>query len=62
MQLVELANELGLKESYLKSHWALIVKRYDGYGIKLVKLGRGKLSNYGIKSYNDSEVRFTPKK
>ena len=62
MTLSELAAELDLKETYLRSHWALLVKRYGSYGIELVKLGRGKLSNYGIKSYNDEEVRFIPKK
>ena len=62
MQLSELAAELGLSENYLRNQWALLVKRYESYGIKLVKLGRGKLSNYGIKSYNDEEVRFIPKK
>ena len=61
MQLIDIANELGLKESYLKSHWALIVKRYDGYGIILAKRGRGKTADYGIKNYGDSEIRWEPK-
>lgn len=61
MTIQELANELELKDTYLKSHWALIVRRYEGYGITLVKLGRGKLSNYGIKNYGDSDIRWEPK-
>lgn len=61
MQLVELANELELKESYLKSHWALIVKRYEGYGIILAKRGRGKTADYGIKNFGDNEIRWTAK-
>ncbi len=61
MQLVELANELELKESYLRSHWALIVKRYEGYGIILAKRGRGKTADYGIKNFGDNEVRWIAK-
>ena len=59
MLLSELAAELDLKESYLKSHWALVCKRYEGYGIKLAKRGRGKTADYGIKNYTDCEVRWT---
>jgi hypothetical protein len=58
MTLSELAAELNLKESYLKSHWALIVRRYESYGIALKKRGRGKTADFGVKGYNDKEVRW----
>lgn len=61
MKIEELANELELKDTYLKSHWALIVRRYEGYGIELAKRGRGKTADYGIKSYEDKEIRWTAK-
>ena len=61
MTIQELANELELKDTYLKSHWALIVKRYEGYGIALVKRGRGKTADYGIKNYGDNDIRWTIK-
>ena len=58
MTLSELAAELDLKETYLRSHWALLVKRYGSYGITLAKRGRGKTADFGIKGYNDKEVRW----
>ena len=61
MTLSELAAELGLKETYLRSHWALVVKRYDGYGLTLAKRGRGKTADFGVKDYNDNEVRWEHK-
>lgn len=61
MTSFELADELQLKESYLRSHWRLIVDRYAGYGITLVKIGRGNKANFGIKSYGDSEIRWEVK-
>lgn len=61
MKIEELANELELKDTYLKSHWALIVRRYEGYGIELAKRGRGKTADYGIKGYEDKEIRWTAK-
>ena len=60
MTLSELAAELGLKETYLRSHWALVVRRYESYGVELRKRGRGKTADYGIKNYADYEVRWTP--
>ena len=61
MSIQELANELELKDTYLKSHWALIVKRYEGYGIVLAKRGRGKSADYGIKNYSDNDIRWHSK-
>lgn len=58
MLLSELAAELGLKESYLKSHWALVCKRYEGYGLTLVKRGRGRTADFGIVEWNKDEVRW----
>lgn len=58
MQLSELAAELGLSENYLRNQWALLVKRYESYGIELRKRGRGKTADYGIKNYADYEVRW----
>lgn len=61
MKLAELAEELDLKESYLRSHWALIVRRYETYGVTLAKRGRGASADFGIKSYRDKEIRWEPK-
>ena len=61
MTIQELANELELKDTYLRSHWALIVRRYDTYGVTLAKRGRGKTADYGIKNYGDSDIRWEPK-
>lgn len=61
MTSLELANELGIKESYLRSHWRNIVASNERIGITLVKMGRGSEANYGIKSYGDKEIRFTQK-
>ena len=61
MTIQELANELSLKDTYLKSHWALIMKRYEGYGIILAKRGRGRTADYGIKNYGDDDIRWTAK-
>lgn len=61
MSSEELARELGIKESYLRSHWRSIVDSNSRIGITLVKLGRGAAANYGIKSYGDKEIRFTIK-
>ena len=58
MLLSELAAELDLKESYLKSHWALVCKRYEGYGLTLVKRGRGRTADFGIVEWNKDEVRW----
>lgn len=58
MTLSDLAAELNLKESYLRSHWALVVRRYESYGIALRKRGRGKTADFGVKGYNDTEVRW----
>ena len=60
MQLSELAAELGLSENYLRNQWALLVKRYESYGIELVKRGRGRVADFGIKNYADYEVRWEP--
>ena len=61
MKLFELAEELGIKESYLKSHWALIVRRYDKYGIILAKRGRGSIADFGIKNFGDKDIRWEKK-
>ena len=61
MTIEELAAELELKPSYLRSHWALIVKRYASYNVILVKQGRGKRADYGIKAYRDKELRWEPR-
>lgn len=61
MLLSELAAELGLSENYLRNQWALLVKRYESYGIELVKLGRGKNADYGIRKFMEDEIRWIPK-
>lgn len=58
----ELANELKIKESYLKTHWNKIVNNRAKIGIVLVKKGRGAETNYGIKNYDDIFIRWETKK
>lgn len=57
----ELAEELKIKDTYLKSHWKSIVERYSKIGITLVKLGRGAAADFGIQSYGDKEIRWEKK-
>ena len=58
MTLSELAAELELKETYLKSHWALVVRRYESYGLTLAKRGRGRTADFGVVDYGSNEVRW----
>lgn len=57
----QLAEELGMKESYLQKHWAEIVRRFDKMGIQIVKINREPNARYGIKSYDDKEIRWEPR-
>lgn len=61
MTAADLANELGIKESYMKSQWTTIVKRYEKYGIILVRKGRGERANFGIKAWEDENIRYEAK-
>ena len=58
MKISELAAELGLSENYLRNQWALLVKRYESYGIELRKRGRGKTADFGVIEWNKDEVRW----
>lgn len=57
----QLADELMIKETYLKKRWTYIVESNAKRGVTLVREGRGATANYGIKSYGDEEIRFEPK-
>lgn len=61
MTAAQLADELRIKETYLKSHWKKIVERYGRAGITLVKLGRGESASFGIKSFDDEKIRWEVK-
>ena len=61
MKIEELAAELNLRPLCIYKHWREIEERYKKYGITLVKNGRGDKTDYGIKNYGDSEVRFEPR-
>ena len=56
MTSIELASILGIKETYLKSHWQDIVKSNARAGIELYKKGRGAAAEYGIKGWGMKEV------
>ncbi len=58
MTSFELGEELGLKESYIRSHWQDIVKNYAKKDVILVKVGRGPSARYGIKQPWEREVRW----
>lgn len=58
MTSAELAEELRIKETYLRSHWKRIVESNERIGIILVKMGRGANAAYGIKSYGDDNIRW----
>ena len=58
MTSAELAEELRIKETYLRSHWKRIVESNNRAGITLVKVGRGANAAYGIKSYDDNNIRW----
>lgn len=61
MTAAQLADELRIKETYLKSHWKKIVERYGKTGITLVKLGRGDKAEFGIKNFDDEKIRWEVK-
>lgn len=61
MTAAQLADELRIKESYLKSQWTTIVKRYEKYGVILVRKGRGDKANFGIKAWEDENIRYEAK-
>lgn len=61
MTSAELAKELRIKESYLKSHWCSIVDSYAAKGLTLVRLGRGSSATFGIKGYDDEKIRWETK-
>ena len=58
MTSAELAAELRIKETYLRSHWQRIVESNERAGITLVKMGRGENAAYGIKGYGDDNIRW----
>ncbi len=61
MTRAEIAQELGVSESYVRGHWQEIVRLNARINITLVKLGIGEKARYGIKSYGDNELRWTLK-
>lgn len=58
MTAAQLASELRIKESYLKSHWNRIKESNSHAGITLVKVGRGDSANYGIRFPGDADIRW----
>ena len=58
MTSAQLADELRIKETYLRSHWQRIVESNERAGITLVKMGRGENAAYGIKGYGDDNIRW----
>lgn len=56
MSSQELADYLGIKESYLRSHWRDIVKSNARMGVELYKRGRGADAEYGVKGWGMREV------
>lgn len=58
MTLKQIADELQLKETYLKAHWKRIQENYNKRGIWIVKKGRGDTAIYGIRSYEDEKLRW----
>ena len=61
MTIEELAEELQLSPLYLYKHWRRITKSYGNIGITRVKKGRGNSAQYGIKDYEDKEIRWVKK-
>ena len=62
MTALELAEELGISETYLRNHWPRIVRNRAETGVILMKRGRGDSAQYGIKNYGDEDVRWVSKK
>lgn len=58
MTALELAEELGISETYLRNHWQRIVKNRAEIGITIVKRGRGNAASYGIQNYGDETIRW----
>ena len=54
----ELAKELDVSEEYIKHHFKDIQNRLRRRGRRLVKIGRGSASQYGIIEEGQLEARF----
>lgn len=54
----ELAKELDISENYIKHHFKDIQNRLERRGRRLVKIGRGPASQYGIIEEGQLEARF----
>lgn len=61
MNRSDMAKELGISENYLYSHWNKVVDSRQKMGIVLVKQKNNGITNYGIKNYNDTKIRWTKK-
>ena len=48
MSIGELADVLGLKESYLQNHWTRVVRTREKDGILFKKIGRGENAKYAV--------------
>ena len=56
MTSCELASYLGIKETYLRSHWQDIVKSNARAGVELYRRGRGASADFGIKGWGMQDV------
>lgn len=54
----ELAKELDISENYIKHHFKDIQDRLKRRGRRLVKIGRGSATQYGIIEEGQLEARF----
>ena len=54
----EMAAELQISVHYLEHHFPRIAASYERRGIKLLKIGKGKSANYGIRKKGQVEARF----
>lgn len=59
MNTVEMADMLGIKPSYLKSHWNKIKADRATMGLEMMKLGRGDSARYGIRLPGEKEWRWS---
>lgn len=58
MTLEELSKELIYKPTYMQKHWTRICRYLAPKGIELIKTGRGAAAEYGIKLWNETDIRW----
>lgn len=58
MNIKQLAEKLEVSEHYIQHHFPRIQESYKKRGILLIKIGKGRTAEYGMRKTNDCRVIF----